>query len=140
MELASTAAVTLRPTMAFIKWMKSTAAGSEWAEEITEVIREKSKQDGHIYLVPLVDGEDEFDRLIDLKSVEFLSNELMEWQVDPELWPPHLSTGLLRQWFTVAYSEMVFNMASVDSGDSVDFLSDSKLQSTSSECLGKTPL
>ncbi len=126
--------------MAFIKWVKSTAVGSEWADEIHETVREKSKQDGHIYLIPPLDGDDELDRVIDQKSVELLSNELIEWQVDPEVWPEHLSNALLRQWFTVAYSEMVFNMVNGETGDLVDFLADSKLQSTPPDPLGITPL
>ena len=140
MEMASTAALTLRPTMAFIKWAKSTAAGTEWVEEVNEIIREKSKQDGHIYLIPPVDMDDELDRVIEVKASELLENELMEWQIDPEKWPIRLSSGLLRQWFTLAYSELVFSMVPDPSIDLVDFLSSPPLQSKGSELAGKTPL
>ena len=111
MKLDSHAALILRPTMPFIKWIKSTISGTEWDEEVLEIIKEKSKQDGHIYLVSPLDSDEDLDRLLTQTASDLLTNELTEWQVDPDLWPIHLTEGLLRQWFTIAYSEMVFNVS-----------------------------
>jgi hypothetical protein len=129
MKLDTNAALVLRPTMPFIKWVKSTTNGSEWADEILEVIKEKSKQDGHTYLIPPLDSDEDLDRMLAQNAPDFLTNELTEWQVDPELWPPHLGEGLLRQWFTVSYSEMVFNLLPDDQTERMDFSGNSNLQS-----------
>lgn len=128
MKLSTYAAITLRPTFPFIKWVKSSVSGTEWAEEINEIVKEKSTQDGHIYLVSPIDSEDSLEALITQSAIAWLENELMEWQIDPEFWPSHLDDGLLRRWFTISYSEMVFRSETpVD--DLVDFSGSPNLKS-----------
>ncbi len=113
MALTPHATIVLRPTLAFIKWAKSTTTDSEFAEDLNAIIREKAKQDGHTYLIPVCDGDDELAQFIKGKSTDLLSNELSEWQIDPEVWPAELSEGLFRQWFTITFSEMVFDASVV---------------------------
>ena len=112
-SLADYAAVTVRPTFPFIKWVREVSRDSEFWDEVNDIIKEKSTRDGHIYLVEPMDSDEDLSRLISRHCAQWIENELIEWQVDPELWPGERPAELFNQWFTVAYSDMVFAISEV---------------------------
>ncbi len=107
-SLADHAVIIMRPTLAFVRWIKDAVSKTEFADEYKEILKEKSKQDGHIYLVPILDGDDELDTYLSHHYAGMVQNELIEWQIDPDLWPETLPEALFRQWFTVSFHELVF--------------------------------
>ncbi|NBV41403.1 hypothetical protein EBR96_01345 [bacterium] len=103
--------IVLRPNFPFIKWIKSAVKGTEFEEDVMGIVAEKSQSEGHIYLLPTRDGIEEIDDLLKSGYRTIFENELMEWQIDPDLWPKELSYPLFQQWFTVAIHDLIFELS-----------------------------
>ncbi len=107
MELTTATALLIKPNFPFIQWIKSVHKGSEFEEDIVGILKEKSQEEGHLYVVEEGIDTDALGDFLAGDFMRFLEMELELWQIDPELWPVHRTYDLFRKWFSVVVLEYV---------------------------------
>jgi len=107
MELTTATALLIKPNFPFIQWIKLVHKGSEFEEDIVGIVKEKSREEGHVYVVEEGIDTEAVDDFLEDGYLRFLEMELELWQIDPELWPAHHSYSLFRKWFSVVVLEYV---------------------------------
>jgi hypothetical protein len=107
MELTTATALLIKPNFPFIQWVKSVHKGGEFEEDIVEIVKEKSREEGHLYVIEEGIDSEEVDSFLEDRYLRFLEMELVLWQIDPELWPAHKPYDLFRKWFSVVVLEYV---------------------------------
>jgi hypothetical protein len=107
MELTTATALLIKPNFPFIQWIKSIHKGSEFEEDILSIVKEKSREEGHLYVVEEGIDTDAVDVFLEEAYSRFLEMELDLWQIDPELWPRDCTYAMFRKWFSVGVLEYV---------------------------------
>lgn len=107
MELTQATALIVKANFPFVQWVKSVYKGTEFEDDFADILKEKSKEEGHVYVVQEGIDTDEIDTFLEESYEKLLEMELSLWQIDPDLYPQHTSYSLFRKWFSVSVSEYV---------------------------------
>lgn len=107
MELTTATALLVKANFAFVQWVKSVHKGGEFEEDMAEIVKEKSREEGHLYVEEAGIDTDEIESFLEERYLHILEMELELWQIDPELWPAHKTYDLFRKWFSVVVLEYV---------------------------------
>ncbi len=97
----------------FIDWLIYTSKeydppGQELKPEDLEIEGFDSK---YVYLIPVYDQLNEYQKFLKKHFAEIFEHELSGWYTDPEMWPKDRSWKVFEKWFDYEIQSMVFDMA-----------------------------
>ncbi len=96
----------------FLDWLKS--VDPQPLEQLTLV---EMEQDGDAFLIPTyessdpVDGEQDAIKWVEKHWRMFFEHYLNDWLTDESLWPHKRTLKMFREWFSIEYRSMVWDMA-----------------------------
>ena len=105
------ALVVLRYKQPYIDWVKS---AGEFPMEMT---LEEANDDSEAFLVPAydcqmdpIDGTDDAIKWVEKRWRMFFEHILMSWIGDESEWPKKRTLKMFREWFSVEYKSLVWDM------------------------------
>lgn len=96
----------------FLDWLKSTDP-----EPLERLTLEEMEHDGDAFLIPgyesreSVDDEEDAIKWVEKRWRVFFEHCLNDWLQDESLWPKKRSLKMFREWFSIEYRSMVWDMA-----------------------------
>ncbi|MEW6760890.1 MAG: hypothetical protein AB1437_08705 [Pseudomonadota bacterium] len=76
------------------------------------VTLDELREDQNAFLVPdIMDGQEDAQRWVQRRWAMFFESFLVEWYLDPSLWPQKRSAAMFKKWFDVQYHSMVWDLA-----------------------------
>jgi hypothetical protein len=103
--------VILHHRQPFLDWLQSTDP-----EPLERLTLEEMEHDGDAFLIPCDESRDPVDSEQDaIKWVEkrwrmFFEHCLNDWLQDESLWPEKRSLKMFREWFSIEYRSMVWDL------------------------------
>jgi len=99
--------VTLVPEQPFLEWIKAVDP-----DPMPDLTLEHVREDQSVFLLPseIGDSPDNATHWVEKRWRGFFEFMLGEW-FDDSLWPQELSLQMFREWFSLRFHSMVFDMA-----------------------------
>lgn len=60
-----------------------------------------------VYLVPIFEGDDDAENILQMVSAEVFERELGAWHTDEADWPKNRTLAMLRMWFQIEFHSIV---------------------------------
>ncbi|KWR89489.1 hypothetical protein [Cupriavidus sp. IDO] len=99
--------VTLVPEQPFLDWIKAVDP-----EPVPALSLDHVREDQSVFLLPgdIADSPENATHWVEKRWQAFFEFMLGEW-FDDSLWPEELSLAMFREWFSLRFHSMVFDMA-----------------------------
>lgn len=99
--------VTLVPEQPFLDWIKAVDP-----EPVPALSLDHVREDQSVFLLPndIADSPENATHWVEKRWQAFFEFMLGEW-FDDSLWPEQLSLAMFREWFSLRFHSMVFDMA-----------------------------
>lgn len=99
--------VTLVPEQPFLEWIKAVDP-----EPVPALTLEQVREDQSVFLLPneIANSHENAIHWVEKRWQAFFEFMLGEW-FDDSLWPPELTLAMFREWFSIRFHSMVFDMA-----------------------------
>jgi len=99
--------VTLVPEQPFLDWIKAVDP-----EPVPALNLDHVREDQSVFLLPgdIADSPENATHWVEKRWQAFFEFMLGEW-FDDSLWPEELSLAMFREWFSLRFHSMVFDMA-----------------------------
>ncbi|PVY75641.1 hypothetical protein C7414_111140 [Cupriavidus alkaliphilus] len=99
--------IALVPEQPFLDWIQAVDP-----QPVAGLTLEQVREDQSVFLLPeeLADTHENAVRWVEKRWQDFFEFMLGEW-FDDSAWPEELSLKMFREWFSVRYHSMVFDMA-----------------------------
>ncbi len=101
-------AVVLKPTEAFLNWLKSTDA------DLPDLTLAQIRSNCTVYLVPDTDEPEEVIAYFNERYEEIFTTEIAGWEVEKHLWPEDMSLTGFWTFFDVEVHDMVLDMVDAE--------------------------
>lgn len=99
--------VTLVPEQPFLDWIKAVDP-----EPVPALTLDQVREDQSVFLLPadIANSQENAVRWVEKRWQSFFEFMLGEW-FDDSLWPDDLTLAMFREWFSIRFHSMVFDMA-----------------------------
>ncbi|MGE3062726.1 MAG: hypothetical protein AB7T10_03750 [bacterium] len=103
------AALIVKPKKPFIDWLFKTSREYEKPENQIklEIIDTEGMDSKQVYLIPLYDDNEKYEKFLKKHCIEIFNNELGGWYTDPDMWPKNRSWKEFQEWFEYEIQTMV---------------------------------
>lgn len=96
-------AVVLKPTQAFLDWLKSSD------DDLPEMTLEQLRTNCSVYLVPEFETPEEVVAYLDERYLNFFEAELAAWYTEKSHWPQDMSLQTFWSFFDMEIHDMVMD-------------------------------
>jgi hypothetical protein len=108
------AALIVKPKKPFAEWLFNTSKEYEKTEDEVEpqVLDNAGPDSKQVYLIPLYDENEKYEKFLKKNCIEIFNNELSGWYTDSNMWPKDRSWKVFQEWFEYEVQAMVFDVIS----------------------------
>ena len=108
MYFVDRSAVVVKPTEAFLAWLKSTG------DDLPDLTLAQIRSNCSVYLLAQADTPEESAGLFGERWREVFSGEIASWEVPQEHWPQDMGLQAFWEFFDIEIHDMVLDMDDAD--------------------------
>ncbi len=101
-------AVVLKPTEAFLSWLKSTDA------DMPDLTLSQIRSNCTVYLVPDTEEPEEVIAFFNERFQNIFETEIAGWEIEKHLWPEDMNLELFWKFFEVEVHDIVLDMVDAE--------------------------
>ena len=110
-RMISRAALIVKPKQPYVDWVvkRSRERKKPESEIKPEDVIAEGFDTRNVYLIPVFEGKDEFDKYVKENFSEIFEYELEDWLPQPGMWPEKRTWKMFKDWFSYEVHTVVYD-------------------------------